>query len=104
MDTILGQLNFEPLFYIIDKGRCQIMVVKKQDRYEYKGLWLKRQNYKWHICPACIGKHHLREYITNYDFTNSKEDAINFAYVSALMIPMTTEQMQHANSNPDYHY
>lgn len=104
MEQPLELLDFDPLFFILDKGRCQIMIVKKEDKYEYSGMWLKRENYKWDLCHANMGKSHLKEYVTNYDFTKDKEQALHFAWASGLKIPLTTEQMQLKNSNPDFHY
>lgn len=97
-------LDFKPLFYILDYGRCKAMVVKREDKYEYSGVWMQKQNDKWEVWPANMGKSHLQEYIPNYTFTKNKQEAIDFCEQANNRKPLTTEQMQHLNSNPDFHY
>lgn len=74
-------LNFAPLFYILDKACKWVMVVEKEDQYEYKGIYIAYYGYnKWQTWPACKNKQHLREYPASFKTTKSKDEAINWAY------------------------
>lgn len=102
---MIMDVDFDPLFYILDKGLCRIMLVKTHDKYEYNGLWVKRGKGFTDRHYATLGKSSLEEYVTNYDFTNSKEEAFSFWCTNVVgKTPMTTEQMQHLNQNQDFHY
>jgi hypothetical protein len=97
-------LDFEPLFYILDNAGCKAMVVKKENKYEYSGVWIWKQNDKWAVWAANLGKSHLQEYVRNYEFTKQKDEAVNFCEQSNYRKPLSTEQMQYLNQNPDFHY
>lgn len=111
IDEWFDMINFKPLFYIIDKGLCRVMMVKREDKYEYSGVWFNnRQIYKEgkpqreRIHHANLGKSSLQEYFSNYDVTKSKDEAFDFLESVDGKEPMTTEEMQHANHNPDFKY
>ena len=113
-DAKFKLLDFEPLFYIIDKGCCKMMIVKKENKYEYSGVWIGKtgvsipvnghNHYLTDIWPANLGKSHIQEYVTNYEFTKSEEEAYEMFDKLKDNIPMTTEQMQYKNRNKDFHY
>lgn len=112
LHRIAELLNFEPLFYIIDKSLCRMMMVRKGDKYEYKGVWIQKgrkyigdhPHWPTEIIPACVSKGHLLEYVTNYEFTKSREEADRLLESIRDNIPMTTEQMQHLHHDPNFHY
>ena len=107
-------LDFEPLFYIIDKGCCKMMIVKKENKYEYSGVWMGKtgvsipingsKHYLTDIWPANLGKSHIQEYVTNYEFTKSKDEAYEMLDKIKDNIPMTAEQMQNLNQDQSFHY
>ena len=107
-EEIHDMIDFEPLFYIMDKGLCRLMLVKKEDKYEYSGAWIDRSNKKADDLPdvyaANLGKSSLQEYVTNYEFTKSEDEAFDWLNSLDNQKPLTTEQMQNRNQNPDFHY
>lgn len=105
MKRIKTVLSFESLFYILDRGLCRVLFVEKEDKYEYFGLWVRQKPDDFHeVYEASINKQCVQEYITNYDFTKDKNTVISFMNETANKKPLTTEQMQNQNSNPDFHY
>jgi hypothetical protein len=114
MSYWFGELDIKPLFYIIDKGLCRVMAVKKHDTYEYFGVWIQsgkkfvdgkeQSNWPYKVYAASITRSHLHEYLTNYDITELQEQAFNFLEDVKYKRQLDKEEMQLLNSNSDYHY
>lgn len=74
------QFDFVPLFFILDKNCKWVMVVRKQDKYEYKGVFIAYDDPgKWRIWAACKGVQQFREYQDTFDFTKEESQAFLWA-------------------------
>lgn len=89
-------LDFNPLFFIMDKSCKWVMAVKKYDWdksgeffYAFKGVYIAWQGevHGWQIWPAYMNKQDLAEYPTNYDLTKNFEEALAWAYDNSRFPP-----------------
>lgn len=87
-------LDFEPLYYILDKCALTVLAAKKQDKYEVSGVYIRLQNDKWVIWPANLNNQNPWEYPTRYVITKDKDEAWMFALDMSEEDPMPEEWCQ----------
>ena len=95
-----AQIDFTPVFWILDMSRCRAMAVKRSDKYEFFGAYMEMKNLSIESYPACMSRGHLHEFRTNYDFTHEPKEVIDFLVESQNRVPLTTEQMQTIHHDP----
>lgn len=104
LEELKAQIDFNPVFWILDTGRCKAMAVKRDDKYEFFGVSLEIKDLVIESYPACMSKGHLHEFRSNYEFTKDSESALQFLIESQGRVRLTTEQMQGMHHDPDIIY
>ena len=73
--------DFTPLYYILDKQCKWVMAVRKEEKYELKGVYFAIYDSGWEIWPACKNKQQPYEYSSDMDLTKDFDDAIKHAII-----------------------
>jgi hypothetical protein len=80
------EINFEPLFYVMDTQTCRVMAVKSQDKYAMKGLYiiysvnsLLKENVRWSTRQAYLSNQDISFHPTSFEITKNKNEAFLWA-------------------------
>lgn len=80
------------------------MVVKEEDRYAYKGVYLAYQGVEhgYQQWPAYMNKNTILEYSPTYDFTKNESEAIRWAYINSKLPDTNNVPRERINGFPKY--
>jgi hypothetical protein len=83
-------LDFKPLFYILDKCENRVLVAKKQDSYEVKGMYVRFDKVKkeWEIWPASFNGQLPWEFPDRFIITKDEQEAWLFAEIMSITKPL----------------
>lgn len=103
-DTRAPALDFEPLFFVLDKKCKWVMAVRVEDKYELRGVFIAYQGteHGYQVWPACMGKSSLLEYSPTYEFTKNQDEAIRWAYDHSGLPDTNNVQRERIEDFPAY--
>lgn len=86
-------LEFEPLFFVIDKCKTYVMAVKRQDKYELSGVYVKWDLIKaeWVIWPANFNSQLPWEFPERFVITKDAQEAWFYCEVMSPAKDMTDD-------------
>jgi hypothetical protein len=104
IEATLPTFDFEPMFFILDTKCKWVMVVEKEDKYSYKGVYLAYQGkqHGFQQWPAYQNKNTLLEYAPSYDFTKNKDEAIRWAYDNSRLPDTNNVPRERMEGFPEY--
>lgn len=82
------QLDFVPKFFILDKCNLTAMAVKRQDKYELSGVYVRCVKKEWEIWPASFNSQLPTEFPDRFEITMNQEEAWLFAVVMSIAKPL----------------